>query len=205
MTKKIDMFGDDVNSTQSQDFASMLEMSERGQMKNLRTGDSFRGEILSINRESVFVSTGTPTDGSLPVTEILDEQKLPKFKTGDIIDVVVVRMKGDEILLRYKGAKGSSADVDSLEDAFDMELPVDGKVLEVVKGGFRVQIQGVKAFCPVSQMDMRTSTDTSQYIGNKYTFLITQYESQGRNIVVSRRRILEIEKAAKRDFFRRIL
>lgn len=194
MTKK-DIFGDEVEKKASEDFGSLLALSERGRLRNLKNGDQISGEILAINRDSVFVATGTPTDGILPLAEILDDKQVPKFKVGELIDVIVVRQKGDEILLRYKGAKGISSEVENLEDAFDMELPVEGKVLEVVKGGYRVLIHGQKAFCPISQMDARMSTDSAQYVGNKYNFLVTQFENQGRNIVVSRRKILDIEKA----------
>ncbi len=199
MSKK-DLFGDDVSLSQSEDFASMFENSQKNQMRKLRAGDSIKGEVLSINKESVFVSTNTPTDGVLPLREILDENQNPKFKVGDVIDAVVVRLRNDEILLRYKGASsGSSSDVDNLEDAFDMELPVEGKVLEVVKGGFRVQIQSQKAFCPVSQIDSKFVTDTAAYVGNRYSFIITQFDA--RNIVVSRRKILDLEKAENEGQF----
>ena len=192
MSKK-DLFGDDSTQTQSEDFASLFESSQKNQMRKLRPGDSLKGEILSITKESVFVSTNTPTDGVLPLREILDAESKPKFKVGEMIDAVVVRLRSDEILLRYKGAGSSSSDVDNLEDAFDMELPIEGKVLEAVKGGFRVQIQSQKAFCPISQIDLKFVTDTASYIGNKYSFIITQFDA--RNIVVSRRKILELEKA----------
>ena len=194
MAKK-DLFGDEIIDRRTEDFASLLALSDQGLLKNLKNGDQIRGEILSINKESVFVSTGTPRDGVLPLSEILDENRVPKFKIGDIVEVIVIRQKGDEIFLRLKGARGAASDVDNLEDAFDMELPIEGRVLELVKGGYRVQVQGQKAFCPISQMDLRTSTDSSQYIEKKFNFLITQYEKQGRNIVVSRRKLLEIEKA----------
>lgn len=198
MSKK-DLFGDDVARTESEDFASLFETSQKSAGRKLRPGDAFKGEILSISKESVFVSTGTPTDGALPTREILDENSEPKFKTGDIIDVIVVRLKHDEILLRYKGAGSSSSDVDNLEDAFDMELPIEGKVLEAVKGGFKVQIHSQKAFCPVSQIDLKFVTDTAAYVGNKYSFIITQYDP--RNLVVSRRKILELEKAENEGVF----
>ena len=89
MSKK-DLFGDDVVHTESDDFASLFENSQKNQMRKLRPGDSLKGEILSINKESVFVSTNTPTDGVLPIREILDQESKPKFKVGEMIDVVVV-------------------------------------------------------------------------------------------------------------------
>lgn len=198
MSKK-DIFGDDT-AKKADDFGALLDQSLRGLDRGLKVGDNFKGEILSVGKETTFVSTGTPVDGALPTVELLDENKQLKYKKGDIVDVVVLKLVGGEIRLRLNGARGS-ADVDSLEDAFDMELPVDGKVTEAVKGGFRVSIDGKLAFCPVSQMDLRAVTDTSLYIGNSYEFIITKFEASGRNIVVSRRRVLEQNKAAAEGDF----
>lgn len=176
------------------DFAAMLEASFQAQGRRLSTGDKFEGEILSIGKDQVFVATGTAIDGVLPTQEILDEKKVLKYRKGDRIEVVVVKATANEIRLRAKGAKGA-ADLDSLEDAFDMELPVEGKVTESVKGGWRVQLMNKTAFCPISQMESRPVTDPAIYIGQKYEFLITQFEEKGRNIVVSRRRLLDLQKA----------
>ncbi len=191
MAKK-DLFGDEM-TTNENDFGSLFEQSLRG--GKIKQGDSFKGEILSIGKETVYVSTGSPIDGQLPVFEILDENKTPKFKTGDLIDVVVLKVRENEIFLRYKQAKSGAANVESLEDAFDMELPVEGKVLELVKGGFRVEISGNRAFCPLSQIDLRAPQEPDSFVGRKFEFVITAYEKDGRNIVVSRRKLLEVGQA----------
>lgn len=195
-----DIFGDDIEANKN-DFANLFENSLGMTSKKLKKGDEFRGEIISFDKESVFVSTGTPTDGILPKLELLNEDREFLFKKGDFIDVVVVRVTPDETLLRYKSAKSSANDLDSLEDAYDMELPIEGKVTEVVKGGFRVLIHGKTAFCPVSQMDFKVDVDQEKYIGQKFDFLITQYESKGRNIVVSRRRVLDQQKVENEGAF----
>ncbi|MBX3033385.1 MAG: S1 RNA-binding domain-containing protein [Bdellovibrionaceae bacterium] len=176
------------------DFGALLDQSFRGLERGLRVGDNFKGEILSIGKEDSFVSTGTPTDGLIPTLELLDENKQIKYKVGDLIEVVVLKVRDGEVRLRLRSAKGA-AELDSLEDAFDMELPVEGKVLEAVKGGFRVSVMGKTAFCPISQIDSRPVTDTTQFIGNKYEFVLTQFEKAGRNIVVSRRKLLDQQKA----------
>jgi len=191
MAKK-DLFGDEVK-TNNDDFGSLFEQSERS--GKIKQGDSFKGEILSIGKETVYVSTGSPIDGHLPTMEILDENKMPKFKTGDLIDVVVLKVRENEIFLRYKLAKSGAQDVDNLEDAFDMELPVEGKVLELVKGGFRVDVSGSRAFCPLSQIDLRVPQEPESFIGRKLEFVITAYEKDGRNIVVSRRKLLQVGQA----------
>ncbi len=190
--KKKDLFGDELSDNSGQDFESMLNQSMN--VSRRKVGDVFRGEILSIGKETSFVSTGTPTDGSLPTVELLDKDKNLKFKKGDSIEVRVLRMREGEMLLRYEDATGAASGVESLEDAFDMELPVEGKVIEVIKGGYRVMIGHSKAFCPVSQMDLRPGADANSHLNQKYEFLITQFEEKGRNIVVSRRRWLEQQK-----------
>ena len=207
MAKK-DLFGDEIQD-KNEDFGSLFEQSLN--RAKLKQGDSFKGEILSISKEIVFVSTGSAIDGQLPTREILDENKNLKFKVGDLLDVVVLKVRENEIFLRYKQAKSGAQDVENLEDAFDMELPVEGRVLEVVKGGFRVEISGHKTFCPLSQIELRTPQDPASYVGRRLEFIITAYEKEGRNIVVSRRRILQqgqaeaegqmLEKAQVGDLF----
>lgn len=189
-----DLFNDPIDN-KSQDFAAMFESSLTGLNKTLRVGDSFKAEILSIGKSESFVSTGTPQDAVLLNTDILDENKNLKYKVGDIIDVVVVRANADEIRVTRKGSKSAPVDIDSLEDAFDMELPVEGKVTEAVNGGYRVSVQGQSAFCPVSQLGVPQGQDPADYIGRKFEFLITQFDARKKNIVVSRRKLLNLQKA----------
>lgn len=199
MSKK-DIFGDEV--PEQKDFASFEQLfaqSEKSMDRKLRVGDTFQGEILSIGKEEAFVSTGTPVDGMMFTRDLMDENKQVMHHVGDVIDCVVTALKGGEIRVAKKGAKGVEAD--SLEDAFDMELPVEGRVTEAVNGGFRVSIQGKTAFCPISQIDLKFVNDTSEYINKKFEFLITQFDSKGRNIVVSRRKLLDLQKAENEGAF----
>ncbi len=198
MSKK-DIFGDDIDSGKSfEDFEAMFAQSEAGGLKTrVSVGDKIRGEILSIGKEESFVSTGTPTDGMIFTRDLLDENKEVKYHVGDMIDVVVLSTKGGEIRLTVKGS--TSAEADSLEDAYDMELPVSGTVTEVVNGGLRVNVQGKTAFCPISQIDSRFVSDASEYVGKKFDFLITQFDK--RNIVVSRRKLLDLQKAENEGAF----
>lgn len=194
MAKKTDLF-DDAPSNNSQDFASLFEQSLQSAGKRLTVGDKFRAEVLSLGKEDSFVSTGSPKDAVIATADLLDENKIPKYKVGDFIDVIVVKAKGDDLRVVMKGSKSAPADIESLEDAFDMELPVEGKVLEVVNGGYRVQIQGQLAFCPFSQIDGKPVTDTAAMVGKKFEFLITQFDARKKNVVVSRRRLLDLQKA----------
>ena len=197
---KRDVFGDEINKKPTNDFASMFEQSLGAIGKKLSTGDSFTGEILSINREEAFISTSTPTDAMILTSELLDENKELKYKVGDMLEVVVIKTKGGEIRVTRKGSKKASSDLDSLEDAFDMELPVEGLVTEVCNGGFRVSVQGKTAFCPVSQMDFKV-LDHQSYVGKKFDFIVTQFDPKGRNVVISRRRLLDQQKVENEGQF----
>lgn len=182
------------------EFELMLEESFGAQAENLKVGTSLKAEILTISKEHTFVSLAPGKDGQLPTAELLDDKKQNPFKSGDKLDVVIIKIKGGEYFLRRKDTR-SAADIESLEDAFDMELPIGGKVLEVVKGGYRIQIQSKTAFCPVSQLTLRPDPDQQAHIGKKYDFIITQFEKSGRNIVVSRRKLLQLSAAENEGNF----
>ena len=193
-----DLFGDDDDSKNgSNDFARLFADSESGVSRGVSVGDKIRGEILTIGKEDVFVSTGTIDDGVVLRRDLLDADGKFAHKIGDFLDLFVTQVKGSQIFLSPKPTAKNLAD--DLEDAFDMELAVEGKVTEVVNGGFRVSLLGQTAFCPISQMDTRRIEDSSLYIGKKFGFKITKYER--RNIVVSRRRLLEEQKELSVDVF----
>ncbi|MGZ3724012.1 MAG: S1 RNA-binding domain-containing protein, partial [Bdellovibrionales bacterium] len=186
--KNLDLFAEDTIAKPQNEFDALLN-SSKITARGLAPGDKFRAEVLAVTGQEAFVSTGTPTDAVMPFA-----LNGPTPKAGDFIDVIVVRAREGEILVKAVGSRGVSAETDSLEDAYDMEIPVEGVVLEAVKGGFRVKVQGQKAFCPISQMDWRV-TQAEDYVGKKFEFIITKLE-RGRDLVVSRRKILELERAA---------
>lgn len=189
---KTDLFGDEVKSGTVEDFASMFEASD-GPGRSYKVGDTITGEILSVGKESSFVSTGSMTDGQIPTLELKDKDGKLLYKAGDQIKCKVVRTREGELLLKRFDSIASSSDVDSLEDAFDLEQPVKGKVTEAVKGGYRVEIQGKRAFCPFSQIDHRANPDPATYLDKSFDFIITQYDP--RNLVVSRRKLLDLQRA----------
>jgi small subunit ribosomal protein S1 len=173
----------------SDEFARMLDASFKQSQKKLSVGDKIKGEILVLGKEDVFVSTGTMHDGLVPRKDLLDEKGNVPYKVGDVLDLFVTLVKGSEVHLSPKKTAKNLAD--DIEDAFDMMLPVEGRVVEVVKGGFRVSLMGGKlAFCPISQMDTRRIEGGEEYVGKRFEFRISQLTEGGRNIVVSRRSLL---------------
>jgi small subunit ribosomal protein S1 len=163
-------------SEEIEDFAALLDEYEQTSATAARgpnVGDMVRGRIISIGSEAVFVDLGGKLEGG--------------NRTGYIA------------LRRTAAARGAQA-AEELADAFRLKLPVEGLVEAVNKGGFEVKIAGVRAFCPVSQLDTRFIEEPESYIGQRFEFRITKLEP-GRgnqlNLVVSRRALLEEENAAR--------
>jgi len=184
---------------EAESFAEMLENYTDSTSVEMRIGDRIRGRVISVGRDSVFVDTGAKTDGVVDREELQDEEGNVPFEVGDEIDLYVVGLTPDEIQLS-KSFSGPG-DPGVLREAFRNEVPVEGKVKAPCKGGFHVEVMKRRAFCPISQMDLRYVEDPSVYVGATYPFLITRFEENGRNIVVSRREILERESEEARKEF----
>ncbi|MES2855595.1 MAG: S1 RNA-binding domain-containing protein [Bdellovibrionota bacterium] len=194
-----DLFDDDNDEKKSSDFAQMFEDSMGGVGKKLSVGDKIRSEVLSVGKEEVFVSTGTVDDGIVLKLDLANPEGEVNVKVGEFLDLYVTKVSQGQLMLSPKPTSKNLSD--DLEDAFDMELPVEGRVTEVVNGGFRISVLGKTAFCPISQLDSRRIEDGSSYIGKKFDFLVTQFDSRGKNIVVSRRKLLDSQKEASTAAF----
>jgi small subunit ribosomal protein S1 len=111
---------------------------------------------------------------------------------------VVAREEGE---IRLSRALSGDGGLQMLQEAHHSQIPVEGKVQATCKGGFDVRLLQKRAFCPVSQIDIRYVETPEDYVGQTFSFLVTQFEARGRNIVVSRRRLLEKEREANREAF----
>lgn len=195
MAKKKDIFGDDIlddgDKRNDLNFFSDLGSS----MSPISVGDRIRGEVLSIGKEETYVGNRGPIDLVVSNRELLNEQGQVKVQVGDMLEVLVTQVREDFIRAKPADSRGSTDAIDNLEDAHDMELPIEGRVLESVKGGFRVQIQNYRAFCPLSQMDLVPIKNPQDYVNKKFEFLITQLDERHTNIVLSRRRLLDLVRA----------
>ncbi|MFO7783949.1 MAG: 30S ribosomal protein S1 [Thermodesulfobacteriota bacterium] len=183
----------------NESFAELLESYSDSSGRGLKVGDRISGSIISIGREAVFVDTGSKRDGVIDRDELLDDEGEIPYSVGDEVELYVVGMTPDEVKLSK--AFSGPGDPGVLREAYRNEVPVEGKVKAPCKGGFHVEIMKLRAFCPISQMDMRYIEDPSVYVGAIYPFLITRFEENGRNIVVSRREILERETEEARGKF----
>jgi small subunit ribosomal protein S1 len=186
-------------SAKSSEFAQLLEDSFKTTRKGLTPGEKIRAEILSVGKEDIFVSTGMMHDGVVSRRDLLDKEGNFNHKVGDKLDLYVIQARGTDI--RLSPSKTAKNIADDLEDAYEKRVPVEGKVAEVCNGGFRVQIKGKLAFCPISQMDTKRIEVPEEYIGRKGEFRITQISEGGRNVVVSRRKVLEEQQKASASTF----
>lgn len=184
---------------EEEDFASLFENYMSDVKDDLRVGEEITGEIISVGNESVFINTGTKVDGVVEKAELIDENGELPYKTGDKLKLYVIGIGEGE--LRLSKAFTGAGDPERLHDAKRNSIPVEGRVTETCKGGFRVNILGKSAFCPVSQIDIVYVENPETYVGSVLEFLITRIESGGKNIVVSRRELLNRYIAQEREKF----
>ncbi|TVR01392.1 MAG: 30S ribosomal protein S1 [Desulfovibrionales bacterium] len=176
-----------------QSFAEMFEASEMEMKPDLRVGDRIKGRIIAVSEEMVYVDTGTKSDGVIEKQELLDKDGSFSLGEGDDVELFVVSTQGNQI--RLARALGGEGGMEQLRQAMEEGIPVEGKIKETCKGGFRVRILDKTAFCPLSQMDRRPVDDPEALVGETTHFLVTKVEERGRNIVISRRLLLDREHA----------
>ena len=148
-----------------------------------------KGRIVQISADSVFVDIQDKGEALIARAELEDEHGELKVGVGDEVEATVISTDG-EIRLSRKLLKGMQARA-LIEKAVSIGLPVEGKVAGVVKGGYEVLVAGLRAFCPFSQIDARRVESADVFLGQVLEFRITRYGENGRNIVLSRRRLLE--------------
>ncbi len=175
----------------TEDFAAMFEASIKA--KRVREGQTVEGRIVAIGPEVAFVDVGGKGEATIDIAELKDEDGDLEVAVGDTVHAVVVSTAGG-LQLSMKLARGA-ATARQLEDAFRSGLPVEGKVEKEIKGGYEVRIARQRAFCPFSQIDI-ARTEPSAHIGKVYAFRIVEYKEAGRNLIVSRRALLEEQQRA---------
>ena len=182
-----------MSEPEEDDFEKMFEASV--QARRIEKGRTIEGTVVAIGQESALVDVGGKSEAEIDIDELKDEDGDLEVAVGDRIKATVVSTAGGLMLSRKLALRAATAG--QLEDAFRAGLPVEGKVEGEVKGGYEVRVARQRAFCPVSQIDIVRNTEPAQHIGRVYRFLITEYKEGGRNLVVSRRTLLEHEQKAQ--------
>lgn len=193
----------DGRNSDDQDFGAILAAFEQGHEgggKDPDVGERVTGTLLSIGRESAFVDLGGKAEGMVDSRELLDDEGAPAFAPGDSVTGVVTGRDPESgcLLLRIKPGRGEASAAE-IAHAQEQGIPVEGKVTGTNKGGLEVEVAGLAAFCPVSQIELGFVQDPSAYVGRKMSFKITRFEPAGRggraNVVLSRRALLAEEAA----------
>jgi len=178
----------DAENTEQFSMEDLVESS----FQQLREGKVVHGTVVAIGNDEVMVDVGFKSEGVIPLSECIDpETGEVNLKVGDDVEVFVERMnemEGELRLSRERAAKLKIWTV--IEDAFKNGTPVQGKVLERVKGGLSVDI-GVRAFLPGSLVDLRLNRRLEDYIGNDIEARIISFDRRRSNVVLSRKALLE--------------
>jgi small subunit ribosomal protein S1 len=181
-----------------ENFAEMFEKSYKKHGK-LEPGQMVEAVVVKITAEWIFLDLGGKGEGYLDRKELTDQSGKISVKEGDTVRAYFVSSENNEMHFTTKIGSGPGKQ-SQIEDAWRNHIPVEGTVAKEIKGGFEVKIGGsVRAFCPFSQMGIRRDEQQAACIGKSLTFLIAEYGEDGRNIVLSRKPILEEEKRNKRE------
>jgi small subunit ribosomal protein S1 len=179
-------------SSEDQERAEFLAALESDfEVRESDRGEMVSGTVLSLTREFIFVDLGKKSEGILALEEYHDEEPP---KVGDTIEACVISTGASGVVLSRKLAKGIR-DREFLAEAARNKIPVEGRVIERNKGGLTVDVAGLRAFCPISQIELRYCEDPDVHLGQRYAFLITKYDDSGRrpDLVVSRKSLLQAE------------
>lgn len=196
---------DDDMSGDGESFEQLLAESFQS-TRSIKVGDEVEATVIGFDNDYVFLDLGTRIDGMLRKGELMRDGELI-VADGDKIKVFVTGQHSGTWRCSCKLGSGEPGEQDpqkvaavmTLEEAFTNNTPVQGKVTAINKGGFEVDIMSLKAFCPVSQIDIGYCQNTEEHKDNTYTFFITQFEEEGGNIVVSRKEYLKQEAKKKAD------
>ncbi len=181
------------------DFAKMFEASPAGANRKkvrLEAGQQVEGTVLAVSGGLVVLDIGTSADATLDLVE-LDGREV---KVGDQLRATVKNPRSDGPVLTLSiGRGGSAVDSATLQLALEGGTPVSGTVTASNKGGYTVDVSGVRAFCPISQIDVGYVNEPEAFVGQTFDFQIIEIKEGGRNVVLSRRKLLQDERRQAED------
>ncbi len=182
------------------DESEMLEAYDET-LRDFEEGEIVKGVVVKIDRDEVMVDVGYKSEGYIPISEFgVEPDGTPKVKVGDPVDVYLLRKEDqDGLVVLSKEIADQKIVWDSIAEAYEKGAVVHGKVTRRIKGGLKVEIGNVKAFLPASQVELRPVQNFDRYIGKTLDMKVIKLSKRRRNIVLSRRMLLEEERDAKRQ------
>jgi small subunit ribosomal protein S1 len=194
---------DDLEKTDNEEndgetFAELFEQSSK-RSNWLEPGQKLTARVLKVSAEWIFIDTGQKGEGVVDRKEFLDLDGNVTVREGDSITAYFLSSSHGEMRFTTRLGGGASGST-QLEDAWRSGVPVEGLVEKEIKGGYEIKLGGIaRAFCPFSQIALRRVENAESLIGTRLAFRITDYAENGRNIVVSRRSLLEEEQRRLKD------
>jgi small subunit ribosomal protein S1 len=180
---------------------SFAELFEQSQVEaRMRPGTIVSGTVVDIRGESVVVSAGLKSEALIPIEQFFDERGELEVAVGDSVDVALDAVEdghGETRLSREKAKRLLAWQ--KLEQAFEKSETITGVITERVKGGFTVDVEGIRAFLPGSLVDVRPVRDTTYLEGKPLEFKVIKIDRRRSNVVVSRRAVVERENSAERE------
>ena len=183
----------------SDDFAAALHNFENQTEEAVSDDHVIKGRVVKLTATHVVVDIGAKSEGMAPIAEILDHEGKPKFAPGDEIDVMRDKGETEEGYINLSHLKAQRLrSWDEIERAYNEKKPIKGVVVERIKGGLTIDIQGARAFLPGSQVDLRPIRNLDGMKGQTMEVAIIKLNKKRGNIVVSRKQLLEEEQTEKR-------
>src|SRR5512141_237525 len=186
----------DEDEYSSVEYETMMELYN-GTLASIDEGEIVKSKVLAIRDNMVVLDIGFKSEGTIPLEEFKD---LPDLKPGDEVEVLLEHLEDQEGSVVLSKKKADFMRVwEKIRVAYETDQPVEGTLVKKIKGGVVVDLMGVDAFLPGSQIALRRVPNIDELLGQKFEFKIIKLNKRRRNIVVSRRVILENERAGKRE------
>ena len=190
------------NNGTNEDGMNQLSMEELVEMsvQTLREGEVVSGTVVAVDDDGIMIDIGFKSEGIIPAHEFRDRSTGEiTAQVGEEVEVFIERLDEAEGLIRLSRDRAARLQIwKTIEQAFKNEEPVEGKVLERVKGGLSVDI-GVRAFLPGSLVDLRPNRRLEDYIGQDIIARIINFDRRRSNVVLSRKAILEEEQSVAKE------
>jgi small subunit ribosomal protein S1 len=183
------------------DFGALFAESGQTKPGRFRPGSKVSARVAHLGTEVAFLDLGGKGEGIIDLREVRNDAGELTVKPGDPLEGWVLSIAEGTVVVTKSVPKGAGREV--LQTAFDTQVPVEGLVTAVNKGGLEVDLGGQRAFCPSSQIDVRFVDDTSVFVGQKLLFRVL--ELRGGNAVLSRRALLEEERKSQAEALRKQL
>ena len=183
------------NDSQNENVESMEKLLADS-LKEFKTGEIIEGAIIAISKSDVMIDIGYKSEGMINITEFNNPEELKVGQTIKVFLESIENQEGNVVLSKNKADKIISWD--RTMSAFEEGSQVKGRIVRKVKGGLIVDI-GLDAFLPASQVDIRPVQDIDSLMGKMHDFKIVKINHERKNVVVSRRELLEKDRETKRQ------